>query len=265
MSEYKVGDYDIEVIHAEMLKIMVEIDKVCRKHNIHYILDGGTMLGAVRHNGFIPWDDDADLAMIREDYDKFVEVANTELPEGYRLECYENTKEYPYNFGKVRATNTVFKERLTGKLNINHGLFVDIFPMDYVDESDYRKHAKLVQHLTAIRFYKLKLYESDLTKSIKYLPFSVLSVKFINKMIDKQMKYYFGKSDKVCKLCHFGKNKPPIDKSLFTDVIDFPFEDQHFYIPKEYDAFLRGRYGDYMKLPPVEAQKPCHGGGEVRI
>lgn len=259
MSKYKVGDYDIELLHKEMLKIMCKIDMICRKHNIHYILFGGTMLGAVRHGGFIPWDDDADLAMPREDYDRFVEIANTELPEGYRFECYENTEEYPYNFGKVRSVNTVFREKFTGKLNINHGVYVDIFPMDYADV-DFAKRGKFIGRLTAIKYYKL-----GIIKGKKYLPFSVLGVKTINKMISKALRYHYGIGDGYCQLCLRGPKDVIVPRSLFTDVIDIPFENYKFFIPKEYDAYLTSKYGDYMQLPPIEDQRPGHVIEEVRL
>ena len=131
MSQYKIGNYDLKELQNVMLQMMIEIDRICRKNNIQYILSGGTMLGAVRHHGFIPWDDDMDIAMPRKDYDRFVEIANSELPERFRLECYENTRDYPYNFGKVRDVNTIFKEKFTASLNINHGVYIDVFPMDY--------------------------------------------------------------------------------------------------------------------------------------
>lgn len=261
MSNYNILGYDIKVLQNEMLKIMSAIDKVCRENDIHYILDGGTMLGAVRHQGFIPWDDDADLIMLRDDYEKFIKIANTNLPPEFRFECLENTKNYPYNFGKVRAVNTVFREKFTGNIKgINHGIYIDIFPMDYVDEKDFVKHAKWASHFARFRYDKLGL------RGIKNKMIAMLiPLKFINKMAAKNMKYHYLKGDKVCKLCHYGPNKPIIDKTIFTDVIEVPFEGKMFFIPKEYDNFLRGRYGDYMQLPPPEKQKPCHNVSEIKI
>ena len=99
--------YTMEEIHKIDLKIAKDFIRICKKHKLTYYIIGGTFLGAIRHKGFIPWDDDMDIAMPREDYDKFVKIANSEFPETFRFECYENTKDYPYNFGEVRAVNAI--------------------------------------------------------------------------------------------------------------------------------------------------------------
>ncbi len=264
MNKYVINGYDIKAIQKVMVEIMAEIDRVCCENGIHYILDGGTMLGAVRHKGFIPWDDDLDIAMLRDDYEKFIAIANEKLASDYRFECIENTKEYPYNFGKVRAVHTKYVEEFTKSLNINHGVYIDVFPMDYVDDSNMKKlnHVRWwVARFTSLRYAKLKL-----TSSIKFIPFLVIPLSVVNSTITRIMKYnYKNKGNRVNKLCHFGKNKPVIDASLFTDVIRVPFENYEFFIPREYDSFLRGRYGNYMELPPEEKQKPCHNINEVKL
>lgn len=264
MASYIVGGYDLKEIQHVMAEMMAAIDQVCRKNNIRYILDGGTMLGAIRHKGFIPWDDDLDIAMPRDDYERFMTIANRELGDSYRFECLENTKEYPYNFGKVRAIKTLYAEEFTSKLRINHGIYIDVFPMDYVepqDEKNLIKIQKMIAHITQIRYAKL-----GLCKGLKYIPFMVLPLSFYNYMISKFMKHYLkGNCKFVQKLCHFGKNKPPIGISMFTDTIDVPFEEYKFLVPNAYNEFLSGRYGDYMTLPPKDKQKPCHKIGEIRI
>ena len=258
---WKIGEYDIKDVQNVMLDILSAIDAVCRKHNIRYVLDGGTMLGAVRHQGFIPWDDDADIIMMREDYERFIDVANKELSSEYRFECMENTPEYPYNFGKVRAVNTIFREKFTCNLNINHGVYVDIFPMDDVENVLYPFFARIVSALTTLRYCKLGI----LKKRAKHIPFLVLPIKTINKISKKVMMYHYRKSDMVRKLSHQGPNKPPIPKTIFTDTVEVPYEDRSFFIPREFHEYLTGRYGDYMKLPPEEKRVPCHNLIEVRL
>ena len=267
MSQYKIGNYDLKQLQDVMLQIMIATDRVCRKNNIRYILAYGTMLGAIRHHGFVPWDDDMDITMPREDYDKFVKIANSELPEGFRFECYENTKDYPYNFGKIRAVNTLFKEKFTASLNINHGVYIDVFPADYVRASDYRKRLKHIHRLTAIKYYKLGIsHVRKPIQKLKYLPFAGFHVNTINMAIDKQLRYCYGKSDKLQNICHFYfKNDYVLDKTLFTDVIETPFEGQMFFVPRDYDAFLKARYGNYMTLPPIEDQAPCHEVVDIRL
>lgn len=267
MNELRIGEYDIKDVQATMLAIMTEIDKFCQKYKLHYVLDGGTMLGAIRHKGFIPWDDDLDIIMLREDYDFFVDNFNRECPKKYKFECYENTKEYPYNFGKVRDITTIYMEDFTSKLSISHGIYVDVFPMDYVDVNnlkDLQHRRKLISHATQLRYAKLKLI-----KRMRYYPFLIVGLDTINGYITKQLKYYEQQKGLwVQKLCHCtieAKEKPPVNISMFYDVIRVPFENREFNVPKEYDLYLTQRYGNYMQLPPEEKRRPCHYIKEIKL
>ena len=257
---YDIGGYDIRDIQSKMLGIMIEIDRICKKYDLRYLLDGGTMLGAIRHKGFIPWDDDADIMMPRDDYEKFMQICGEEMKKPYVFQCIENTEKYPYNFGKVFDTSTTYTERFTASLPISHGIYVDVFPMDYVDTSDYLKHASVIGKYTMMRYYKL-----GLAHGVKEVAAKPLSLAFINRQATKHMKYHGTDGDMVCKLCHHGKRKPPISIALFNDTKDVPYEGVTLRVPAEYDSFLTGRYGDYMKLPPVDEQKPCHHVEEVRL
>ena len=254
--DYKVGKYDLRDVQNVLLEMMADIDRVCKKNGIRYILDAGTMLGAVRHKGFIPWDDDLDIAMLREDYIEFTKIANKELCDKYIFQCPENTREYPYSFGKVFCKNTKFVEHFTKDLDICHGVYIDVFPMDYVDDTDMEKLKR--ERMLVSKFSEMRYGKLGMKGGFKGFVSKLFPLKLINSLCMKHMMYHYKKSDKVQKLSHFGKNKPPISTSLFTDTIDVPFEKYEFAIPREYDLFLRGRYGDYMKLPPIEDQRPLH-------
>lgn len=263
MSEQE-NKVDIRAVQLVMLQIMDEIDKLCQRNGLHYVLDGGTLLGAVRHKGFIPWDDDMDILMPRDDYKRFIQLAKEQLPAGYTFQCIENTKYYPYNFGKVRATNTLFRERMTGHLPINQGIYVDVFPMDYVDVShphrlDYV--LRWISHYTMLRYQKLKMVDKKRYQIARLIP-----MRFINKRISALMEYRLNEQDNMmAKLCHQGPNKPPVSVSLFEDTILVPFENKMFRIPAAYDQYLTGRYGrDYM-IPPPPDKRDTHGPVEVKI
>lgn len=265
MGQYKICGYDLEDIQKVMLTMMEDIDRVCNENGIRYVLDSGTMLGAIRHKGFIPWDDDLDVIMPRDDYEKFIEIANDKLKKEYKIECTENTREYPFDFGKVRAVNTIYREPDTAKLNINHGIYIDVFPMDYVDLSNIKKLERIRRKVSIYKMLRvMKLGVA--TPESKHKLFMLLPLKFINYRIKKCMKYNFKrKGAKLQKLCHYGPNKPPIDISIFNETLRVPFEDKVFTIPKDYDSFLKGRYGDYMTLPPEEQRQASHYIKEIKL
>lgn len=121
--------------HTE-LELLREVDRICRKNHIHYNIIAGTLLGAVRHGGFIPWDDDADVAMMRQDYEKFCKVCVTDLDmEKFYFQDQKNTKGYRWGYGKLRRKDTLFLREYQEHMPYGQGVFIDIFPLDYVPEN----------------------------------------------------------------------------------------------------------------------------------
>ena len=117
-------------MHLLHLDILKEFIRICNKYELRYFLLGGSCLGTVRHQGFIPWDDDIDVGMPRPDYERFMEIAQNELPEYYFLQNSKTDPDYPLCFAKIRDSRTTFIERSVSHLNINHGIYFDIFPLD---------------------------------------------------------------------------------------------------------------------------------------
>lgn len=138
---------DLENMHKIQLNMLIEFDKICRRNNIKYILDAGTLLGAVRHKGFIPWDDDIDVRMLRDDYEKFCVVANKELPETMFFQNYKNDKGYPWMYSKIRMKGTKAVRIGQDRLNMEEGIYMDIFPCDGVpdDNKKKKKHNRLAK------------------------------------------------------------------------------------------------------------------------
>ena len=123
-------DNVLDKLHSVQIEILDEIVGICDKHNLTYFLIGGTLLGAVRHKGFIPWDDDLDIAMPREDYEKFLKIAKTELDKKYYLHDISIDKNYWQPFIKIRKNNTLFDEKMIDNIETHKGIFVDVFPFD---------------------------------------------------------------------------------------------------------------------------------------
>lgn len=255
------------------LEMMKEFIKICDKHKLTYFIVGGTLIGAVRHKGFIPWDDDIDVAMPRPDYDKFIIIAQKELPEGLFLQSYQTDKKYRYNFAKIRNTNTYILEKATQYSNINHGIYIDIFPIDGIKERK-GKIAKSVPNkiralwvkeffiarASEIHKFRAKHFFKDLLVNliaIIFLPFNIHN--WLNRSIDKSLKKvaygesafagsYFGR--------YFIKEVMPID--YYGKGTLLQFEDIQVNAPIQYDDYLTRIYGDYMKLPPKEKQVCLH-------
>lgn len=267
---------DNEVLRKVQLtqfSIAKEIKRVCDKHDIEYILDSGTLLGAVRHGGFIPWDDDMDIGMTRDNYNRFLEIAKTELGKDYFLQTWDTDKNYPLPFAKVRLNGTTFIEDVLEKAHMHHGIYVDIFAYDVWPENK-RQQKKLwrkrlyLQGLIRMKCHYLK-FKSDAAwkyfiKAIMFTFIKFLSLFYTKKGLVKRhdqviAKFNQLKSDNIYEHTanvKFGHCVVP--KTCLEGLIDLKFEDDVFKCPSNYDEYLRIIYGDYMKLPPEEKRLKGH-------
>lgn len=249
MDSDKFKKYATNVLH--------EIDIFCRKRDIKYFICYGTLIGAIRHGGFIPWDDDIDIVMPREDYEKFLRTFNTER---YKIASYETDKKYPYMFAKVYDSYTSLDEDYMKPYKI--GVFVDVFPMDnWVGTKEYKKLCKLVLLFKArqMKFSKFFSFKTNCTnfiyKCISYtIPKNTL-YKMINKRISnaKESNTLAVQVEAIDKCILFDKE---IFKGYETTII--PFENIEVLAPANYDDILKSVYGDYMKLPPESEQVSNH-------
>lgn len=256
-------------VHNILLAYLLEIDRICAKHNIKYFLAGGTLLGAIRHNGFIPWDDDADVMMLREDYDKFIKVVQSELPSNLFLQLPSTEKLNHQVFAKIRINNTLFATQFTSKfLNMHNGIFVDILSQDKTGSR------KLSQ--------KMHIYLTLLTRSMVFnkwgnteiktggrFPFmckllniikNILPMTFLEFIQNKIILLH--KNNKKSKYLYdgMGRNlrRGAFPEEWLEEVIYVDFEGKRFPVPKEYDKYLTYLYGDYMQMIPVSERRVSH-------
>ena len=255
------AEKSIKEVQAKILEVMKYIDELCRKNGITYYIMGGTALGAVRHGGFIPWDDDLDIGMPRDDYEKFMQVAKSELSEKYYLQNTDTESEYWLTFAKIRKNNTVFEEPSVAGMSdkIHKGIFVDIFPFDYV-----KKNSGVFVHLQFIlskaiietMYYKAGVYSTKASLNYKTLDsvLNMLSMRMLSKLQSKIASAQNRKKSKY--LADLNSSRKylaaiyPI--SYFLPVQDGDFAGKKFKIPNDYDTYLKMVYGDYMKLPKEE-------------
>lgn len=249
----------LEQVKNIAAKILMETDKICRENNLIYFVFYGTLLGTVRHKGFIPWDDDIDIIMPREDYNKLIALFHNNL--GHLcLICPENNKDTIYPHGKIVDTRTELFVK--GYRHVpDYGIGIDVFPIDYMldDETENMKRIKkaflmrrLIEHSAATSMGKANSFRQQVKKA-----FAFMASRFVNT-------YYM-----ICKLNSYNRDNKisshmgvawdaslPVDK-LFPPQ-NLEFEGFKVYAPNDPDYFLTLKFGDYMQLPPVEDQVPKH-------
>lgn len=258
MSKYTVCGYDMEILHARMLEIADETDKICRKYGWKCSLYGGSVIGAVRHDGFIPWDHDIDMAMPRKDYDKLVRFFQKYKNEKIFFSNYRSEKLYPNNWGKMRLNGTVFLERELAGLPIHKGVFIDVHPIDNTIPCFLNLQVRLAMFWSCAGKVKSNIYngpdrKKKVYKMVSWLPYSVIAA-----MRDISMKMFKWLPTRyVYKIAHPNNGIYPIPRETFEDLSEHVFENRKFYIPKNYDEFLRKRYGDYMVIPPEAEITEC--------
>ena len=259
----KIKTEELKRIQMEILEYL---DSFCKKNNIQYWLDCGTLLGAIRHKGYIPWDDDIDVGMLREDYNKFISLSSSfNDNEKYIFKCYEIDKNWKYQIGKILDNSTVLYEP-DEKHGIKTAVNIDIFVHDNAPSNDkelrkmYDKrdlYIKLNKCQNIKRFYTEEKQKYNFIRYPIYYFFKIFPKNyFVKKLIDNSMKLKDKNTGYVGFFMGIAKTRCPI--SVFKSFVSADFEGKKFPIPKEYDKWLKKLYGDYMKLPPVEKQKTHH-------
>lgn len=249
---------DIEALHTKQYEILVEFDRVCKKYELTYFLAYGTLLGAVRHKGFIPWDDDIDTLMPYEDYLKLRDIPSSEWREPYFLQNSDTDKNFPLCFSKVRNSNTTLITEESMHWDINQGVDIDIYPLLYLaDDLNDRKK----QYFYTKAYMLLQVNEPPVNHGRGYYLAGKLLLSVIpNGLKSKLKQHYLEKITqyKKTKDCYVVNGNLEVmnqvlSSSWFTSMVDEQFENRVFPIPIGAKAWLTTRYGDkYMELPPED-------------
>jgi lipopolysaccharide cholinephosphotransferase len=270
---YQLTDEDIRDIQRCLISMMKDIDEVCRKYHLMYAITGGAMLGAVRHQGFVPWDDDIDICMPRRDYDRFCKLFLRECSDRYWVQNIRNDRRYDLNFMKVRMKDTVFLE-LFDMDEEKAGLFIDIFPVENTFSNPILRgiHGAIGDGLLLVcscvrmttKAQRLLSYtkHSALEKSVRVKLMigrlcSVFPLRWWLLQTERWLSIYKNhKSEWITipsgRKHYFGEL---YRRTVFYPAVRMNFEEEHFLGVREPDAYLKNMYGDYMKIPPVSERE----------
>lgn len=265
MTELEKSKELVKKIQEIVYSMLKDIDSFCRKNNITYYLSGGTCLGAVRHKGFIPWDDDGDIMMPRKDYDRFLKLFGKEYNEKYGVGSLATDKEWMRQYARVWDKKTILKSNNVADKDI--GVFIDVFPIDGLPENKYIRtlYYKKVKILDGLKnaSYKTKSLDDEkykLIKKIAAIAVKPFGTRFFAVMMDKSARRYdFDKSKfvGVSMVTHYGQRET-IKRKYMSHSLEMKFENSIFTVPCGYKKYLSNLYGDYMKLPKDTEQNYPH-------
>lgn len=256
----------------ELLHIYEEVARVCDRHGLRYFLMEGNAIGAIRHKGFVPWDDDVDIAMPRPDYEKFIQIANTELPPHLRYWDWRNQPDFNLTFGKVQDIRRNKIEEIEGQIGVmqSSGLYIDIlvidgFPSNFLAQWWYK--VRMFALGSIVRRMQTRLKGQTLGGSISWILGFVLKICLpslnthdkVFSAIDRQMKSVpYETSKQTWRAGAAIRVTMTFPRHVWDGVFEAEFDRLIVPLPSGYDLYLKTQYGDYRAMPPVDKQKPSH-------
>ena len=259
-------DDELKCIQKVEMEILNEVQKICKEENIDFFLMGGTALGAVRHGGFIPWDDDIDIAMTRDNYNKFIRIAPYKLSDKYFLQSLTTEPNTPYPYCKVRDNGSIFLEYCNRNVNMHNGIYIDIFPYDEVPDNEnlnIKQYNKVMKYVRCFTFRNipdisyepktlLDLCKFVIRRLIHYI-FKLIPRNYINSKLEKEMTKYNNTNQQYLACLFYPRRKAGYIAKTDIFLLNYKlFEGKEMPMPNNWDMYLRSLYGDYMKYPPVE-------------
>lgn len=252
---------ELQKAEFQLLELFVD---VCKGLKLNYYLVCGSALGAVKYKGFIPWDDDIDVALPRPDYERFIREAHSFLPEHVFLQNFHTEPKLPCIYSKLRNSNTTYIEKSASKLKINHGVFIDIFPLDGYPKTKFKQKAfeikkKLYTNFLGTAYLEPKELKSKIIYKIKLL-FGIDKriLKYTQKYDKLVKKYDISDSELLCNHCNWQGRLEYAPKSQYGGAALAEFEGLTVRIPEQYHEYLSQKYGNYMADLPVDERCGHH-------
>jgi len=250
----------LQLIELEILK---EVVKVCNQYNIEYFIDSGTALGAFRHSGFIPWDDDIDIGMTRANYDRFLKIAPKEINSEIFIQNRKTDKKSPFYSTRARKNNTTHMEWDKRNMKIHHGVYIDIFPYDSIPDNEnkrlkFQKRCKRIIKIYKIRSipdrYKkpeknIKWWSLAIIRRLLHYTLVPIPISWGERYVEKNFRKYNNKQTQHITCLSYGGIHSFKKDDIFP-VREIVFEGNVYFAPNNMDNYLKELYGDYMTLPP---------------
>lgn len=260
----KIELNELKKIQCEILQ---EVHYYCEEQGLKYSLACGTLLGAIRHNGYIPWDDDIDVYMPRKDYDKLIRDFPQVYHNHYKLVSFERDKKWCRPYANLYDDRTFFEEHKS-PVEKQIGVNIDIFPVDYVPDDEkewlkYNRKRRILINLQSSKYVAVRFKNRSLVKNIFLIVLKVVLLPIPNhvlvKLVDRYIRQYNTKNThRLFESCCGLLQKRPFLENDFSELIPHVFENYEFNIMKGYDDYLTNGFGDYMTLPPIEKRVSHH-------
>ncbi|MBR2189852.1 MAG: LicD family protein [Eubacterium sp.] len=256
-----MNELELQKLHSLELELAKELRRICARHRIRYFMIAGTLLGAVRHGGFIPWDEDMDFGMLRADYNRFLAACETELDHGrFFLQTTDTDPAYTYAFAKLRLNGTEIVEALSQDAGAHNGIYIDIFPFDNVPDQPvlrrlHRLERYVWKNMLAVRLgYRNGQKRAAILQKMLKTAAAVLPHRFILRQKERAFVRYNGRQTKriVTAEGSYRYDRETIPARYARKLRSLPFEDTTFPAFTEYREYLEHMYGDYMQPPPAD-------------
>lgn len=259
--QYRISEAELKQIQEIQQELIREVARICRKCGIHFNMVGGTMLGAIRHKGYIPWDDDADIGFLRTEYEKFREACKTELNhEKYYMQDLRDTKGYRWGYGKLRRKNTEFVRFGQEFMPFEKGISIDLMPFDNVPDGWLARR----MHFFSCFLYRKIFWsavgsrnEKNLCKRVVYKIMNLLPMGVVIKCYQHFIDAGQRRKTQLVRILTFPTPKGVYgyERKWYTHLAKYQFGEMTLPGARDYDGYLHIKYGDYMELPSVEKRK----------
>ena len=262
--EYTMTAEELKALQKQQQELIAEVDRICRKCHIQYNMVGGTMLGAIRHKGYIPWDDDADIGFLREEYEKFREACKTELdPEKYYMQDLRDTPGYRWGYGKLRRCGTEFVRLNQEEMPYGMGISIDLMPFDNVPDTSWARRWHFLRCYLYRKFFWSHIGKNTAKHWWQRLCFRLMDlvprealVAGFSDFIEQCQRY--GRT-KLVRILTFptpkGEGFFGYERRWYEELAEYAFEDMRLPGAADYDGYLKVKYGSYMEMPPENKRK----------